>query len=219
MGQEINLLDKYPKSKRDVSSRGNEKTDNDRMIARKFDKDFFDGDRRHGYGGFEYHPRFWSEVVVDIANRYNLDSNSRVLDVGCAKGFLVYDLSLLLNSTEIRGIDISEYAISHGKEEIKANLQVADARSLPFQDNEFDLVISINTLHNFDGGELDQAFMEVERVSKKNSFITVDAYENEEQKLMMEQWNLTALTIKSTRGWKTYFEKVGYTGDYYWFMP
>lgn len=219
MGQEIDLLAKYPKTKRDVGLRAVEKSEYDRMVARNFDYDFFDGDRRYGYGGYHYHPRFWSEVVKDIIEFYNLTPESKVLDVGCGKGFLVHDLTVALSSENIFGVDISNYAIDNSKNEVRKNLKLANATSLPFETDSFDLVISINTLHNLAGEDIKQAFYEVSRVAKKDVFVTVDAYRTKEEKLMMEQWNLTAQTILSVDDWKLFFKSVNYHGDFYWFMP
>ena len=216
---EIDLLANYPKAKRDIAGRGAEKTEEDRQIARQFGREFFDGDRRHGYGGFGYHPRFWQPVVPTFQKHYNLAAGSRVLDVGCAKGFMLHDFRELIPGIAVQGIDVSSYAITHAKEDVKPFLQVADARTLPFEEGSFDLVIAINTIHNLEKKELEEALREIERVSRSHSFITVDAYRTEEEKELMFAWNLTAKTILHVEEWKELFERVGYTGDYYWFMP
>ncbi|NRA90335.1 MAG: class I SAM-dependent methyltransferase [Simkaniaceae bacterium] len=219
MGQEVDLLINYPKTKRNVKERGATKTEEDREIARQFGKAFFDGDRRHGYGGFGYMDRFWTPVVPTFQKHYNLDSNSAVLDVGAAKGFMLYDFHRLIPNIKVAGCDISDYAIKNAKEEMKPFLQVANATSLPYDDNSFDLVISINTVHNLEKDELAKALLEIERVSRKNSFITVDAYRNDEEKELMNHWNLTAKTIMHVDEWKAFFNEIGFTGDYYWFIP
>ena len=219
MGKEINLLIDYPRTKRDTKLRSLNKSIEDQMIARKFDKDFFDGDRRHGYGGFKYHPKYWQPVIPTFIKHYNLSNKSSILDVGCAKGFMIYDFIQLLPGLKIKGIDISEYAIKNSLDSIKENISVADACSLPFEDNTFDLVISITTIHNLEIDKCKLALQEIERVSKLSSFITVDAYNDDLQKEEMLNWNLTAKTILHVEEWKDLFEKVGYTGDYYWFMP
>ncbi|HSX37766.1 MAG TPA: class I SAM-dependent methyltransferase [Chlamydiales bacterium] len=179
MGHEIDLLVNYPRTKRDVKERGQLKTEEDRKVARKFGKDFFDGDRKYGYGGFHYHPRFWQPVIPMFKEFYKLDSNSSVLDVGCAKGFMLYDFLQCIPGTKLKGIDISSYAIENAVESMKPYLQVADARKLPFPDRSFDLVISINTIHNLEKSELAQALLEIQRVSSRHCFITVDAYRND----------------------------------------
>ena len=168
MGIEIDLLENYPKTKRNVKERGETKTEEDRRIARKFGQEFFDGNRRNGYGGFSYHPRFWQPVIPTFQNRYGLSARSQVLDVGCAKGFMLHDFRELIPGIQMSGIDLSSYAIEYGKEEVKSYMQVADARSLPYPDNSFDLVIAINTIHNLEIGELKTALREIERVSRKN---------------------------------------------------
>ena len=215
----VDLLKKYPKIKRDTKNRASQKTPYIRAIARKFDKDFFDGDRIFGYGGFTYHPRYWQPVIPDFQRHYNLNCNSKVLDVGCAKGFMLYDFLQLIPGVTVAGIDLSEYAISHAIPEVKPFLQVANAKNLPFTDKSFDLIISINTIHNLPLKECKRALKEIMRVSKKFAFITVDAYTNEEQKNRMFDWNLTAKTILSELGWENMFNEVGYSGDYYWFTP
>lgn len=219
MGIEINLLKNYPQTKRDVKARGAEKTEQDRLIARRFDKDFFDGDRKNGYGGFNYHPRFWENVVPTFQEQYNLTNQSAILDVGCAKGFMLYDFSRLIPGIKIAGVDISSYAIENAYEPIKEHLKVANATDLPYNDKSFDLAISITTIHNLEEDECALALKELMRVSRKNAFVTLDAYTNNEEKEAMYAWNLTAKTIKHVDDWKVFFSKVGYTGDYYWFMP
>jgi SAM-dependent methyltransferase len=219
MGQEIDLLANYPRAQRNVKERGQTKTEEDRQIARQFGKDFFDGDRRHGYGGFNYHPRFWQPVVPIFQKHFGISNKSSVLDVGCGKGFMLHDFSQIIPGIKLQGIDISSYAIQNSIESMKPHVSVADARKLPFKDKSFDLVISINTVHNLEKKELAQALREIERVSKGKSFITVDAYRNEEEKELMYAWNLTAKTIMHVDEWKKFFQEVGYTGDYYWFIP
>lgn len=219
MGQEIDLMVDYPRSKRNVDARGQEKTQEDRELARQFGHAFFDGDRSHGYGGFQYHPRFWQPVVPTFQKHFSLDENSSVLDVGCAKGFMLHDIRELIPGIKVAGIDISDYAISHAKDEIKDVLQVGDARRLPFADNSFDVVISVTTLHNLERDELAIALQEIERVQRHGSFITVDAYRNDEEKVRMEAWNLTAKTMMHVDEWRQFFKEVGFTGDYYWFIP
>ena len=219
MGQEINLMKSYPRTKRDTKQRGKEKTSEDRKLARKFEKDFFDGERKNGYGGFQYNSRFWQPVIPDFKEYYNLSKNSKILDVGCAKGFMLHDFAELIPGIELQGIDISNYAIENCMPSVKDYVQVADARNLPFDDNSFDLVISITTVHNFDRGDCIKALQEIDRVSKKNAFITVDAYRNDLEKEAMHAWNLTAKTILHVDEWRELFKDAGYSSDYYWFMP
>jgi 2-polyprenyl-3-methyl-5-hydroxy-6-metoxy-1,4-benzoquinol methylase len=219
MGQQIDLLFNYPKAKRNLEERAASKTEADREIARKFGQEFFDGDRNHGYGGFNYFPKFWQPVVPTFQKHWSLDQNSSILDVGCAKGFMMYDFSQLIPGIRVEGIDISEYAIAHVMDDMKPYVQVANAFDLPFPDKSFDYVISVNTIHNLERQECGQALKEIERVSRKGSFITVDAYHSAEEKKRMYAWNLTAKTIMSVDEWVQFFKEVGYTGDYYWFIP
>lgn len=219
MGKEIDLLINYPKTKRNLEERLASKTDADRAIARQFGRDFFDGDRNHGYGGFNYMPRFWQPVIPTFKNYWNLTANSSLLDVGCAKGFMLHDLAESIPGITLKGIDISEYAIKNAMVDMKLHLQVANATQLPFPDKTFDVVISINTVHNLDRNDCAKALQEIERVNRGHSFITVDAYRNDEEKERMYKWNLTAKTIMSVEEWITFFKDVGYTGDYFWFIP
>ena len=219
MGIEIDLLKNYPKTKRDTNQRSQIKSNEDISIARKFDKEFFDGDRKYGYGGYEYNPRFWEPVVPDFIKYYNLTNKSSILDIGCAKGFTLYEFTKALPGIKVRGVDISQYAIDNAKEEVKPFLSVANACNLPFPDNSFDCVISIVTLHNLDIKDLVKSLSEIERVGRGSSYITLDAYSSLEEKKAMEDWNLTALTVMHVDEWKIFFKEKNYSGDYYWFKP
>ena len=219
MGQEIDLMINYPRTKRDVKARGAEKTVADRALACEFGKDFFDGDRRNGYGGFHYNERFWKDVVPSFQQLYGLTGDSALLDVGCAKGFMISDFARYIPGIDVRGVDISEYAIQHAKDDVRDRVTVANAIDLPFEDNSFDVVISITTVHNLEGDDLIASLREIMRVSRGGAYITVDAYRNDEEKEAMFAWNLTAKTILHVDEWKEVFDQAGYTGDYYWFMP
>lgn len=219
MMREIDLLKNYPKTKRDLNQALIERTDEVRKIARRFDKNFFDGDRKYGYGGYNYNPRYWTNVVKDFVEFYGLKDGSKILDIGCGKGFMIYDFLIYNNKFDIRGIDLSSYAIENCKIEVKDNLEVGNANKLNFEDNAFDLVISINTIHNLDKEDCRTALQEIERVSRKDKFIIVDAYRNEEEKKRMLAWNLTAKTIMHVKDWQVFFIESGYTGDYFWFTP
>ena len=216
---EINLLENYPRSKRNPQERQNKKTPEIQRIARQFGKEFFDGDRMYGYGGYSYHPRFWQPVVPTFQKNYGLSSQSRILDVGCAKGFMLHDFIQLTPGITVCGMDISQYAIENAVESIKPFVFVADAKVLPFPDHYFDLVISINTVHNLPLKDCKQALREIQRVTKKHAFVTVDAYRNDEEKTLMDMWNLTAQSYMHVNDWVKLFKEVGYKGDYYWFVP
>ncbi|UCH74981.1 MAG: class I SAM-dependent methyltransferase [Rhodospirillales bacterium] len=219
MGQEIDLLVNYPRTKRDVAERGAEKSEADRAIARRFGKEFFDGERRHGYGGFHYNPRFWQPVIPTMQAHFGLTAASSVLDVGCGKGFMMHDMAALIPGITVKGVDISEFAIEHAIEDMRPHVQVADARELPFDDDSFDVVISINTVHNLARDECGRALREIMRVSRGRAFVTVDAWRTDAEKEAMIAWNLTAQTMMHVDDWISFFAEVGYTGDYYWFVP
>jgi SAM-dependent methyltransferase len=216
---EIDLLEHYPKTQSKVEERGQEKTEEDRLIARKFGQEYFDGDRRYGYGGYSYQPRFWQPVVPTFIDYYGLDEESSILDVGCGKGFLLHDFALALPEATLKGIDISQYAVSNAIEKVKSAVAIGNAKELPFEDQSFDLVVSINTIHNLPIEECKQALKEIQRVSRRDAFITVDAYRTPEEKKRMDAWNLTAQTYMHVDEWKKLFKEVGYEGDYYWFIP
>jgi ubiquinone/menaquinone biosynthesis C-methylase UbiE len=219
MGREIDLLANYPRSPRNVAERGQTKTEDDRHIARQFGYDFFDGDRRHGYGGFRYDPRFWQPVVPTLQRHFGLGPGRSLLDVGCAKGFMLHDLALMIPGLVVEGVDVSAYAIEHAIDDMRPRVRVADARRLPFADKSFDVVISINTIHNLEPADCAAALREIERVQRRGAFVTVDAYRTPDERERMLAWNLTARTIMHVDEWKAFFAAAGYSGDYYWFIP
>ncbi len=216
---EINLLENYPKAQRKVFERGQEKTEEDRCIGRKFSQEYFDGDRRFGYGGYNYNPRFWQPVMGDFKRHFSLNAQSSVLDVGSGKGFMLHDLRAFIPGIKVRGLDISTYAILNTIDDIKPFVEVGDAKVLPFADKSFDVVISINTIHNLAIDDCKQSLREIQRVAKHGAFVTMDAYRTPEEKVRMDAWNLTALTYMSVDEWKVLFKEAGYTHDYYWFIP
>jgi ubiquinone/menaquinone biosynthesis C-methylase UbiE len=182
-------------------------------VARRFDKDFWDGDRRYGYGGYKYDGR-WEVVARGVIEKYNLPDEAKILDVGCGKGFLLYEFKKLLPQATIKGFDISSYAVENAKEEIKEKLFVHKAQNpYPFEDNEFDLVLSITTLHNLGINELKPAFQEVERVGK-NKYIVVESFKNDLELFNVQCWSLTCESFFRPEGWIWLFDEFGYTGDY-----
>jgi len=215
MGREIDLMRLYPKSKGRNAERPHI-TEEDRVLSSKFGFDYFDGDRRYGYGGFNYNPRFWTETVKLFADRYQLNENAHILDVGCAKGFMLKDFKQLMPGATLKGLDISEYAIEHADPEIKEFVTLGNAVDLPYEDNEFDLTISINTLHNLGRQDCVKALSEIERVSKGNSFVMVDGWRNAEEERRLKAWVLTAKTMLSADEWVELFDEAEYSGDY-WF--
>ncbi|MDY6833752.1 MAG: class I SAM-dependent methyltransferase [Chloroflexota bacterium] len=215
---EVNLLDLYPQSSRPIEERGKMVTEENRKVARQFGREYFDGDRLYGYGGYSYHPRFWQATVKRFRDHYRLADDASVLDVGCAKGFMLHDFKEIMPNATVAGVDISEYGIKHAIETVKPFLQVGNAKELAFEDNSFDLVVSINTIHNLPIQECKQSLREIQRVSRQHAFITVDAWHDERERERMIQWNLTALTYMHVDDWQKLFVEVGYQGDYYWFI-
>lgn len=214
---EINLLDTHPKTIRNYDKRMFEKTQEVIRIAKKFGCDFFDGDRKCGYGGYKYDGR-WKTVVQRMKKYYNLTDNATILDIGCAKGFMLNDFKELMPACKIAGVDVSTYAIENAMPTVKPFLEVTSAEKLPFPDNSFDLVISINTIHNLPLDLLKKSLREIERVSRNHSYITVDAWRNEQEHENLLKWVLTAETMMHVDDWKKLFDEIGYTGDYYWFI-
>ena len=215
---EINLLDLYPNPKRDVEWRFKNLTAEQREIARQFGREFFDGDRLWGYGGYTYDGR-WVKVVKRFRDYYGLNSDSSVLDVGCAKGFMLFDFMDVIPGISIAGVDISTYALDKAPVEVKPFLMFGNAKNLYFPSKTFDLVISINTVHNLELEECKKAIREIERVKKNHAFLVLDSYRNAEEEDRMRKWNITGKTILSVDEWIRLFKEVGYTGDYYWFIP
>jgi SAM-dependent methyltransferase len=215
---EINLMDRYPRSARPIAERAEKVSAADRAISRRFGKDYFDGSRLHGYGGYHYHPRFWQETVKRFRDHYELEENARILDVGCAKGFMLYDFIQLMPRCTVAGIDISEYAIANAKEEVKPVLRVGNVIELPYDDRAFDLVLAINVVHNLDLEECKRGLREIQRVTRRHAFIMVDAWRNEHERKLLEDWVVTCRTHMHVDDWQKLFAEVGYTGDYWWFI-
>lgn len=182
-------------------------------VAKKFGQEYWDGDRKYGYGGFRYDGR-WASVAEKLIRHYGLNDSSRILDVGCGKGFLLYEIKKLLPGAEVRGLDLSEYAIQHAKEEIRPFLDLGRAQELPYPDRSFDLVISITTLHNLYLYDLEKAIREIERVKRTSSYIVVESYRNEVEKANLLHWQLTCECFFTPEEWQWLFSEFGYTGDH-----
>ena len=210
---EINLLRSLPKSKRNIKNRKSKKTQEHIKISREYGKVYFDGNREYGYGGYVYDGR-WKSVAKDICSHFNLKKNDKFLDIGCAKGFLVKDM--LEIGIDSYGLDISKYALNKSEKETIGRLHLGTATDLPFPDNSFDCVISINTLHNLNKKDFLLALKEMVRVGKKKFFIQVDSYYNIKQKKIFQDWVLTAKHHDYPKGWLNLFKIAGYKGDWYW---
>lgn len=217
MRTEINLLDTHPRIARDYDKRAAEKTPEIVKLAKQFGRDFFDGDRKCGYGGYRYDGR-WKSVVKRMKDYYGLCDNAAILDIGCGKGFMLHDFKELMPKSTVAGIDVSEYAIENSMPSVKPFLKIASAEKLPYPDKSFDLVVAINSIHNLPPERLKTALREVQRVSRKDSYITVDAWRNELERENLFKWVLTAETMMHVDDWKKLFAEVGYTGDYWWFI-
>lgn len=203
----------HTSSKRDYIKRMTDDKIECMKVARRYGKDFWDGERKYGYGGYRYDGR-WETVARKLIDQYHLKDGARILDVGCGKAFLLYELKKLLPNATIAGFDISDYAIQNAKEEARKALFVHKAEDpYPFKDKEFDLVISLTTLHNLYVYELDRALQEIERVGK-NKYIVVESYRNEEELFNLECWALTCRSFFDPEGWVWLFNETGYTGDY-----
>jgi ubiquinone/menaquinone biosynthesis C-methylase UbiE len=182
-------------------------------VAIQFGEEYWDGDRSVGYGGYRYDGR-WRAVAEDMAAYYNLQPGASIIDVGCGKAFLLYEFTQVVPGARVAGLDISEYAIEHAKEEVRPFLKVGTAADLPFEDNSFDFVFSINTLHNLYINDLWRALGEIERVGRGAKHICIEAYRNEREKVNLMYWQLTCRAFHTPEEWEWIFQQAGYTGDY-----
>jgi len=211
---EVNLLDSYPKTKRPIAER-EAASARTRDIAKRFGAEYFDGDRTEGYGGYRYDGR-WVPIAKRIGAFYQLRAGDRVLDVGCAKGFLLHDLQMIVPGIEVVGLDVSEYALAHAMDTLHGRLVRGTAAQLPFPGESFDLVIAINAVHNLTLPLCRTALREIERVSCRHKYVQVDSFLTEKQRIDFERWQLTAETYFDPVGWRRLFDEADYTGDYYW---
>jgi ubiquinone/menaquinone biosynthesis C-methylase UbiE len=214
MNTNFNLLKYYPKSTASRLSR-TKPSEIDKAISSRFGHDYFDGSRQYGYGGYHYNEKYWTKTAQFIVEHYNLTPDSMILDIGCAKGFLIKDLLKTGKVKNVFGIDISSYAVHHSEKEIKGLTLISDAKNLPFKDKQFDLVLTIYTSHNLEIDSCINALSEIERVSKKNSFVMLDGWDTEEEKNNLDSWILTAKTVLSRPDWLQVFQKSNYRGDYF----
>lgn len=214
MGEYVDLLRTLPRTRRGVPARAASKSSEVVAAAKQFGRDYFDGDRKYGYGGYLYDGR-WRSVALDVLYRYALHSGARVLDVGCAKGFLVYDMYQL--GLDAHGLDSSRYAVVECPHPgTVGRLHLGSADDLPFPDKSFDLVLSINTLHNLPRERLIRALREMRRVSRGSMFVQVDSYRTEAERALFLDWVLTAETHGTPEFWLELFSEAGYDGDYCW---
>lgn len=183
-------------------------------LAKQWAFEYWDGDRRINYGGYRYMPGRWAPVGQAMIDHYGIKPGDKILDIGCGKGFQLYELTQLLPGVEVYGIDVSGYAIENAKEEIKDRLQVGNATSLPYPDKHFDFVFSLNALHNLHCYDLDKALREMERVGKGNKYLCVESYRTEEEKANLLYWQVTCEAFNTPEEWEWWFKQTGYTGDH-----
>ena len=181
--------------------------------AKRFEVDYWDGSRNTGYGGYHYDGR-WRGMAERIAAHYGLKPGDRVLDIGCGKGFLLYEFTQVVPGILVAGLDVSRYAIEHAKPEVRPNLQIGTAVDLPYGAGVFDLVISINALHNLYIYELHKALREMQRVGRAHRYLVVDGYRTEQEKVNLMYWQLTCECFFTPKEWEWIFQQAGYTGDY-----
>ncbi|GIX46863.1 MAG: SAM-dependent methyltransferase [Candidatus Tectimicrobiota bacterium] len=182
-------------------------------VALQYGKEYWDGDRKYGYGGYYYDGR-WRPVAAALAAHYGLRPGHRVLDVGCGKGYLLFEFLQVVPGVQVAGLDISAYALAHAKEEVKPYLQRGNATALPYADRTFDLVVSFGTLHNLYNYELYQALQEIERVGCGGKYVVVESYRTEREKVHLLYWQLTCRSFYTPKEWEWFFSQSGYTGDY-----
>ena len=182
--------------------------------AKQYEYDYWDGDRRYGYGGYKYMPGHWKPVADSLIENYKLDNDSSVLDVGCGKAYLLYEMKLILPGLRVVGFDISNHGLSDSRPEIRDNLFIARAQDpYKFNDNEFDLVISLGCLHNLRIFELQIALSEIERVGKQG-YIMLESYRNEQEQFNLQCWALTCESFFDHEEWPWIYNHFGFTGDY-----
>lgn len=182
-------------------------------LALQWGYDYWDGSRETGYGGYRYDGR-WRKVADAMIAAYGIRPGMRILDVGAGKGFLLHDFLEAVPGVDVHGIDISRYGIEHAMESVKERIVEGTAAKLPFDDKYFDLVISINTLHNLYIYDLFSAFREIERVGRNQKYICVETYRNEREKVNLMYWQLTCRAFHTPKEWEWIFAETGYTGDY-----
>lgn len=212
--REFDLLQVERNRIRPIATRKKAK-DESRTLALQFGREYFDGTREQGYGGYRYDGR-WIPVARRAIAHWGLQPGDRVLDIGCAKGFFVKDLRDVLPGLDAIGVDISNYALLNAHPDVTPHLFKASCDELPFPDSSFAAVFAINTIHNLDQAGCARALREIERVCPGRGFVQVDAYRTETERELFLDWMLTAKTFDTPAGWQGIFEAEGYKGEYWW---
>ena len=183
-----------------------------KMHAWELGKEYYDGSRLNGYGGFKYDGR-WLNMLPKAITKYKLNNTSKVLDLGCKKGFLLKDLNILLPGIKSYGIENHPYAL---KKAVKCNSKLIQSEyyNIPFKDKYFDFVIAFTSLYMQNLGDVIKSLKEIERVSK-NSYVVLASGENDEERNKFYKWTLIGTTILLQSEWKTLFKEIKFTGDYY----
>ncbi len=183
------------------------------QISKQYGEDYWDGNRRYGYGGYKYDGRQES-IARSLIEQYGIKGKIKILDAGCGKGYLLHEFKKLLPESDVTGFDISSYALKNGKEEIKSKIFRHKAQdAYPFEDDEFELVTSITTLHNLQINELKRALQEIERVGR-NKYVAVESFRNDQELFNLQCWALTCKSFFSPQEWGWLFKEYRYTGDY-----
>jgi len=211
---EIDLLRHYPRARRKMA-RPRAADPANRIAALKFGAEYFDGTREQGYGGYHYDGR-WVPIARDIVAHFGLEPGDRVLDVGCAKGFLVKDLTAVCPGLEVYGLDLSQYALTHAEPEAAGRLVLGTADRLPFASGSFEAVLCINVVHNLERDRCIAALREIERLAPGRGYVRVDAYRTEAERRIFLGWVLTAVTFLTPDAWRDLMAEAGYIGDYSW---
>jgi len=214
MGRLLNIVTPlHKRTKRDYLARMTDDKVNCMLKAKEYEAEYWDGPRRYGYGGYKYDGR-WKPVAQAFIDIYQLKPNSRILDVGCGKGFLLHEFKQLLPEADVTGFDISRHALADAPETVQSDLRRYRAQDpFPWGNAHFDLVVSLGVLHNLRLFELKTALAEIERVGR-SKYIMVESYRNEEEMFNLECWALTAETILHTADWIWLYNHFGYNGDY-----
>ncbi len=211
--REFDALKGYPEPAQPRVVHPGIRTIHNRIVASYRGKDFYDGDRNNGYGGLRYDGR-WAPIAKHMMAEYGLDGKSAVLQVGCDKGFLLHEFLVLSGGLKVRGTEVSDYAIEQAMPSVKSFIRKAPFTELPFADREFDFVIGIGPVYSLNLADAIKCLKEIQRVGKGKSFITLGAYETEDDLRLFRYWTLLGCTVLSKTDWTEVLRHVGYTGDF-----